>query len=189
VRYAEEIELLRDIVDDAVDLGVGTGAGDVDGPGGQDVAEAVELSGYTQDADDLRVGRGRPTMFECRPEPFAVTLEPGAVLPECPLGAAHEIEEVVDALRLRLRVPNQRGAQAPVVRARTFGEVDQASESWRIGVGRHFQRLPTGGRRPVVRVPRRDPIADELQRTGDEVVVVEAVIELVLDLVTERAQA
>ena len=59
------------------------------------------------------------------------------MLTERALDPPDEIQEVVDPLRLRLRVAHDRGAQAPVLGAGTFGEVDESGEGRRFDLGGH----------------------------------------------------
>ena len=73
----------------------------------------------------------------------ALALDALRLLPQRPLDAAHEIEDVVHTLRLGLRVANERGPQAPVVGARPLREIDQTRE---------LRRLDLGGHRLSVRV-------------------------------------
>jgi hypothetical protein len=137
VRYTERVKLAADRLDDAVDLGVRARAGEVHRPRGKDVAERVELTCDSQKCDDIRVLRGRRAAVERVPEIVAVVLEDRGMLPERGFRSAHEIEDVVHALRLRLCIANQRGAQTPVVRARAFGEVDETRKCWWLDIGRH----------------------------------------------------
>lgn len=134
MRDAERVEPATDLAYDGVDLGVGPDAGPVDRPSGKDVSEAVECSGRAQELDDTRIdfGRRRGGAFERVPERRAVAFDDNGSLAERPLDAAHEVEDVVHALGLWLRVPNECGPQAPVVRARAFGEVDHAGELGRL---------------------------------------------------------
>lgn len=66
------------------------------------------------------------------------------MLRDRPLGAAHHVEEVVDSLRLWLRVANQCSAHAPVVRTRPFGKVDEPGELRGCDLSRH--RVSVGRR-------------------------------------------
>ena len=125
-----------------------------------------------------RVARDR-AVLERVPQRGTVTLEHRRVLAEGELGAPDEIQEVVDALRLRLRVAHERGAQAPVLDAGTFGELDESSEGRRFDVGGHGSSVRRIGLRRMTgprerRRAHRTPIAHrttrEIGRCGDAVV-------------------
>lgn len=138
---AEGIEAAGDVGHDAVDLVVGTNTSTVDGPGGEDVSEVVELPGCAKHLDGARMLRrrafaGLQLVLE------RVTLPPDdrGVLIERPLDAANEVEDVVHPLRLWLRVPDERRAQAPIVRAAAFGEVDETGKLRRLDVGGHLMK-------------------------------------------------
>lgn len=142
MRDPELVEARSDLLDGRVDRCVGTVAGDVDGPAGEDVSNPVELHGDAQDPDEVRV------LFVARdgavlqrvPQRGSVTLKHRRVLTEYELGAPNEVEEIVDALRLRLRVAHERGTQAPVLRAWAFSEVDESGQGGGFDVGRHGEQ-------------------------------------------------
>jgi hypothetical protein len=139
VRNADRVEPSTDFLDGGVDGRVGRISRDVDGPAGEDVSDPVELRDHAEELDDLGVFpvAREAVVVERLPHRRSVSLEHLCVLPEGPLGAPDEVEKVVHALRLRLRVAHERGAQAPVLGARTFGEVDESGEGGRFELGGH----------------------------------------------------
>ncbi len=151
MRDAERLELPSDFLDDVVDFFIGTRAGPVDRPRREDGAEAVERLCGAQNSDELRVTVEGGAGLERVPERRPLRGEDGGLLSERPVDAADEFEDVVDALRLRLRVPDQCRAQAPVVRARPFREVDEPGKCWWFDLGGHFPQRTTTPRPERVR--------------------------------------
>jgi hypothetical protein len=158
VRNAQLVEARPDGLNGRVDRGVGAVAGDVDRPAGEDVADPVQLLDHAQDLDEpgLFLARGG-VAFERVPHRGTVALQHRRVLTEGVLGATDEIEEVVDPLGLRLGVADERGAQAPVLGAGAFGEVNQSGEGGRFDLGGHRDQRtiaassgPYDGRSPRV---------------------------------------
>jgi hypothetical protein len=143
VRNAKSVDAAGHVRHNAVDRRVGTDAGTVDRPRREDVSEAVELSGGAKDLDDIRMLRGADAVLQRLPESLTFALEDRGVLIERPFDAAKEVEDVVHALRLCLCVPDERGAQTPIVRAAAFGEVDQTGECRRLDFGCHVTHLKT----------------------------------------------
>lgn len=136
---AEDIEAAGDVGHDAVDLVVGTNTRPVDGPGGEDVSEVVELPGCAKHLDDAGMLRRRAfVVLQFLLERVTLAPDDRGVLIERPLDTANEVEDVVHPLRLWLRVPDQCRAQAPIVRAAAFGEVDETGELRRLDVGGHL---------------------------------------------------
>jgi len=136
---AERIEAAGDVRHDAVDLVVGTDTRTVDGPGGKDVSEVVELPRCAKHIDDARMLPRRVfVVLQLLLERVTLAPDDRGVLIERPLDTANEVEDVVHPLRLWLRVPDQRRPQAPIVRAAAFGEVDEAGELRQLDVGGHL---------------------------------------------------
>jgi hypothetical protein len=139
VGNAEGVQVRANRIDGCVDVAVRAVAGDVDRPRGENVAEAVELSRDAEEVDDVRMPGidGTGVVLERLPQRGAVPLEQARMLPEGPLGPPHEIQDVVDALGLRLGIADERGAQAPVVHVRMLREVDQLGQGGRLDLGGH----------------------------------------------------
>ena len=82
------------------------------------------------------------------------------MLAQCPFRTAHDVQEVVHPLRLWLRVANECGPQAPIMSARSLGEIDDAGELGRLDLGRHrrsVRRLIRAG----PRVRKTAPVTDD----------------------------
>ena len=143
MRHTERVETDGDVGDGRVDLGVGTVGGDVDRPGREHVADAVELHGCGEQLDDVRldlVGRDAAAV-ERSPQRGTASSEQRGVLAERPFEAPNEREEVVDPFGRRLGVPHEGGTQTPALDAWTFGEVDESGELGDLDVGGHVQSL------------------------------------------------
>jgi hypothetical protein len=148
MRNTERVEPLTDFCGGRIDRGVGAVAGDVHSPAGEDVSDAVELHDHTEERDQPCVFLvARDTIaVERLPQDDPVPLQCRRVLPECPLRPPDDIEQVVDALGLRLGIAHERSPHAPVVRAWIFSEVDETGEGGGFDVGGHGEqrRSPTG---------------------------------------------
>jgi hypothetical protein len=154
VGNTERGEVPADLFDSGVDRGVRSVTGDVDGPSGEDVAEPVELSRHTEEVDDVglpSVARDR-VVLERPPQRSTVALEQRPMLTERPLGPPDEIQHVVDPLRLRLGVADEGGAQAPVLRVGTLGEVDELGEGGGLDLGGHDEQRTKPRRKVCGRV-------------------------------------
>jgi hypothetical protein len=154
VGNAQRVEVRGDLFDGRVDLGVRAVAGDVDGPPGEDLTEPVELSRHAEEVDEVglsSVVRGR-VVLECLPQRGTVALEQRGMLTQCPLGPPDEVQDVIDPLGLRLGVPDEGGAQAPVLRVGTLGEVDEVGEGAGFDLGGHGEQRTKPQRRVWVRV-------------------------------------
>ena len=138
----ERVEVRGDLFDGRVDHSVRAVAGDVDGPVGEEVTEPVELSRHAEEIDDVGVSsvvRDR-VVLERLPQRATLALEQCGMLTQCPVGPPDEIQDVVDALGLRLGVAHERGAQAPVLGVGTLGEVDELGEGGRFDLGGHGEQ-------------------------------------------------
>jgi hypothetical protein len=142
VRDSERLEAGADLGDRRVDRGVRALAGDVDGPGGQNVAEPVELLGDAKEVDDVGLSSVicRGVLLERVPQRGTLALEQRPVLTERPLEPPDEIEDVVYPLGLRLRIADEGGAQAPVLGVGTLGEVDELGEGGRLDLSGHGEQ-------------------------------------------------
>ena len=92
-------------------------------------------------------------VLERVPERRTLVAERGGALAQRGVDTAYELEDVVDSLRLRLRVPNERRAQAPVVGARPFGEVDETRQLGRFDLDRHRPKPISAGHGRSARPP------------------------------------
>ena len=125
---------MRDVGGHPIHFGVRAMAGPVDRPCREPVAQAVELLRGAQQGHDIRVRAGA---LQRVPNLGAVALNVLGVFAERPFHSADDIEEIVDALWLWLRIPHEGRAQAPVLDARALGKIDETGELWRLRIARH----------------------------------------------------
>lgn len=131
--YAELFEAASDISGGGIDGGVGTVAA-IDRPPGEHVTEPVDFGdGVEQPGDERLLG---------------VVLDGLGVGCDGELDATNEVEDFAYPRRLRLRIPAERGAEAPVADARTLGEVEKTGQLRRGNVRGHpRQRRAKGSAR------------------------------------------
>jgi pimeloyl-ACP methyl ester carboxylesterase len=137
VRDAELLQARGYVADHGVERIVGPRTRGVDRPLGECIAETIDLSGCVQQVDQRRDVVWSRIVFERVPDLLPIVLEAGGLRIQCCLYPSHEIEQVVDALRLRLRVAHQGSAQAPVLDVGPLREVDQLRQRCWLDVSGH----------------------------------------------------
>lgn len=137
MRYPELFQASTNVGDHGVERIVGTRTGDVDCPLRECVAEPIDLSRCVQQLDERSDVVWSRVVLEGVPDRFSVALKACRLRVQCRLDPSHEVEQVVDPLRLRLRVAHQRRAQAPVLGVGPLREVDQLRQLGWLDVGGH----------------------------------------------------
>lgn len=137
-RHAQLVEAPRHGAGNRIDRGIGTFANQINRPSREDVAEAVDLGRRMQESDQVRMVSGLLGIpLQRAPDLLPGTLDDLAVRTKGPLDPAHQLEDPLGPHRLGLCVADQRRAQAPVLDARSLGEVDQARELGWLDLSRH----------------------------------------------------
>jgi pimeloyl-ACP methyl ester carboxylesterase len=125
--HTQGLEAARDIGDDVIDHRVWPFARAIDGPLGDHIRKSVQFDERVQQRNDewIDVVRGIVGGLDRVPNRVALSFEELGMRTQRRFDAPEELDDVARALRLGLRVPGQRGAKTPVLRAGALRSVEQ----------------------------------------------------------------